>query len=482
MTMAANELPANIEAEQALLGALLVNNACFEAFRHFLKSDDFFEPLHGKVYTLASGMIVAGKVASPVTVLPFLPQAVRIGDMTAGQYMARLASEAVTVVNAVDYAKAVYDLARRREIYSAGESLIEQACDAGPEVSPWQIVTDHGERIKTTTAQWDFGEQSGLTLADAVDDAMRATNDAYQFKKPVGISTGIDAVDRLTGPWEPGQQIIIGGGTKQGKSSLAMQCAVGLAKHGTVWVYSGEMSPRQLAMREIARRTGIPMWRQKAGRISTPEFEKLADVRQEVAKLSVLIENKRLTLDQIHRVLTEIKRAHGLAAVVIDQVTLLAWSGVMAKREEHEQCAEATKQLKAIYADLGIPGISVSQLKKNTFAHDGRLKFKEQLYQAITRRPRYTDLLGAVERDADHVLMPFNPSPIIAGIEPMAGSDDYLVWEDAVAQYAGRAEIVLALSREQPFPRRESVEWHGETTSFGPSFVGRQEALFEDAA
>lgn len=475
-------LPANIEAEQALLGALLVNNAAYEGVRHFLKASDFSELLHERIYALVADAIQAGRIASPVTLKPFLPSEEKIGDVTVGQYMARLAGAAVTVVNAPDYGRAVYEAARRRELHSAGLALMEQACDAGVEVSPWQIRADHDERLNALCEAWDFGDDTGVTLGDAVADAIKATNDAYAFKRPVGISTGIEAVDRLTGPWEPGQQIIIGGGTKQGKSALAMQCAIGLARHGTVWIYSGEMTARQLAMREIARRTGIPASRQKEGRLSRQEFEKMEDARGEVARLRVIIERRRMTLEQIHRTALDVKRRHGLAAMVVDHIGLLNWTGPLARREPHEQAAEATKHLKALYGELGIPGISVSQLKKNTFGHDGRLKFRDQLHQALTRRPRYTDLLGAVEYDADHVIIPFNPSPLIAAIEPLAGSEDYVQWEDAVEKYRGRASIVLALSREQPFPRREDVEWHGETTSFGPPLVGRQEALFEDAA
>lgn len=481
MGVGAVNLPANIEAEQALLGAILVNNAAFETVRHFLKADDFSEPLHERIYALVADAILAGRTASPVTLIPFLPNE-KIGDMTVSAYLARLAAEAITVVNAPDYGRAVYEQARRRELYSAGQSLIEQASEAGPEISPWQIRAEHDDRLKAMCEAWDFGDDTGVTLGDAVSEAINAANDAYQFKRPVGISTGIEAVDSLTGPWEPGQQIIIGGGTKQGKSALAMQCAIGLARHGTVWVYSGEMTPRQLAMREIARRTGIPASRQKEGRLSRQEFEKMEDARAEVSKLRVIIERRRMTLEQIHRVALDVKRKHGLASMVVDHIGLLGWAGPLARREPHEQAAEATKQLKALYGELGIPGISVSQLKKNTFGHDGRLKFHDQLHQALTRRPRYTDLLGSVEYDADHVIIPFNPSPLIAAIEPLAGSEDYLQWQDAVDKYRGRASIVLALSREQPFPRREDVEWHGETTSFGPPLVGRQEALFEDAA
>ena len=99
---------------------------------------------------------------------------------------------------------------------------------------------------------------------------------------------------------------------------------------------------------------------------------------------------------------------------------------------------------------------------------------------AIRLRPKYTDLMGAVERDADHVLIPFNARPLLAGLEPEEGSDDHVLWEGKMSEHENKAEIILALSREQTFPQRRDVEWHGETTSFGPAFVGRQESLLPE--
>ena len=170
----------------------------------------------------------------------------------------------------------------------------------------------------------------------------------------------------------------------------------------------------------------------------------------------------------------------GLAAIVIDHVGLLSWSKEYARKDEWEQSQIATRELKAIYEDLGVPGMSLVQLKKNTFAADTRGNFSSRMRDAVNRRPKYTDMMGAVERDADHVIIPFNARPILAGLEPEQGSDDHILWEGKMQEHEKKAEIILALSREQQFPQRRDVEWHGETTSFGPAFVGRQESLYGD--
>lgn len=475
-------LPDAIEAEQALLGAILINNDAYWRVAGFLKPMHFNEPLHQTIYETVATMITQGRSANPVTIKPYLPADQLIAEgMTVASYVARLCAEAITVINACDYGRGVMEAWGRRQLISVGQDLDELSRSMPVDMSPAKIISEISGRLVAISNEISEGVQA-TTMADAVDVAIDAINDAYEFKKPAGVLTGVDAVDQLTGPWEPGQQIIMGGGTKQGKTSLAMQCAIGLAAHGPVWIYSGEMSVKQLAMREIARRTGIPVWRQKEGRLSLAERDRVKSVRDELARLPILIEKRRLTLEQIHQIGREVKMERGLVSMVIDHVGLLAWGRDDARREEHALSAKATQQLKAIYEDLGIPGVSLVQLKKNTFVPFGTRpkSIVDRMREAVRLRPKYTDLMGAVERDADHVLIPFNARPLLAGLEPEEGSDDHILWEGKMSEHQNKAEIILALSREQNFPQRREVEWHGETTSFGPAFVGRQESLLPE--
>jgi replicative DNA helicase len=475
-------LPDAIEAEQALLGAIFIDNSRYWRVAGFLKPHHFREPLHQEIFETAGSMIAEGRAANPITLKPYLRPDQKVFDMTIFEYLVRLATDAPTTLHAYDYGRAIIEMWARHRLISVAQDLDTMARDIPAEMSPQRLISETTGRFVTISNEISEGVKA-ITMADAVDQAVKAIDDAYAFRKPAGILTGVEAVDQLTGPWEPGQQVIIGGGTKQGKTSLAMQCAVGLASQGPVWIYSGEMSVKQLAMREIARRTGIPVWRQKEGRLSTAERERVRFVRQEVESLPILIEKRRLTLEQIHQIGRELKMERGIASMIIDHVGLLAWGRDDARREEHALSAKATQQLKAIYEDLGIPGVSLVQLKKNTFvpAYGSRPKgFSDRMREAVRLRPKYTDLMGAVERDADHVLIPFNARPLLAALEPEEGSDDYILWEGKMSEHEKKAEIILALSREQTFPQRRNVEWHGETTSFGPSFVGRQETLLPE--
>lgn len=473
-------LPVAIEAEQALLGAFLLDNTIYWKVKGFLNADQFDggeRGVHGVIFGIIAQMLEENRPVTALTLLRYIKPDAMVNNVQLRQYIMRLQSEAIGTVTAGEHARAIVDAWALRQFIARSEDGIAAARRIAPDVTAERVITNHIAEVSTIRRQVTFAGEA-VSMAEAVDEAVSAIDAAFQFQKPAGIVTGIDAVDQLIGPAEPGQQIVIGGGTKQGKTALALQAAVGIAQRGgTVWIYSGEMSIKQLAMREIARRTGIPVARQKEGRISQKDWQDLRQVQEEVRSLPILIEKRRLTLDRIHDIGRNIKAERGLAAMVIDHVGLLQWDKDNARRDEWDLSQKATQWLKAIYEDLGVPGFSLVQLKKNTFVGSGRGTFAQRLREAMMSRPKFTDLMGAVERDADHVLIPFNARPVIATLEPEQESDDYLIWEDKMREYRNRAEIILALSREQEFPARRTVEWHGETTSFGPAFKGHQESL-----
>ena len=466
--------PDAIEAEQALLGAILIRNDCLRDVE-FLKPEHFAEPLHRNLFQTMRTMITDGRAIAPITAKPFLPE-MNIGGMSTMQYVARLASEAVTTINAPDYGKGILDTWVRRKLISAAEDLDASARNASADLSPRQIISQIEGQLHELSENL-AGQDEPMSLADAADLAIGATSSAYKFQKRLGIETGIEAVSQLIGPMEPGQLVIVGGGTKQGKTALSMQMVAGIATQGPVWVYSGEMSPTTLAMREIARRTGIPVSSQREGRISQQDWVKIEQCRGEVGKLPIFIEKRRLTLERIYAAAADIQRKHALAAILIDHIGHIRFEGYAAGKPEWERSQLATIGLKEIADRLGIVVIAAVQLKKNTFALDGARGFSDKVHHILTNRPSYADLMGAVERDADHVLMPFQARPLLAQIEPDPKTDDYLHWESLMSQYANKAEIILALSREQEFPARRDVIWSGKTTSFErwqtqPSLLG----------
>jgi replicative DNA helicase len=475
------DLPNNIEAEQALLGALLVNNDVV-AVVEFLRPADFFEPLHRQIYETALDLIKLGKTASPVTVKTFLPAEEKLGDMTVSQYLARLAAEAVTVVNAPDYAAAIRDLAARRQLISAGASLIETAFDAPVEATP-QVIGDKAMDEIAAACATSSETLGAVSIGQAVTSAIDMANAAYMQdgEKAGGIAYGVRPLERLIGPLFGGQLIIIGGATKQGKSALVGQVAMGAALNGVpVDFYSGEMTAEELAMREISRRVGVPVRKQKRGELTEAQFEQMIAVGRALKDTPIVIQNRRLTLPQLKERWRRIVRKRGKMVLILDHVGLLERDRATAKMSNWEFGEEVTRELKATARDLDCPVIACCQLKKNTFA-DNKGPLTEKVLDAIIRRkPRYSDLIGAVERDADHVVIPFRPDVFLMEHEPTPGTELYGIWECKVNEWRGRAQLVLALSRETHWPAHVTVGWDGNSTSFYEIGDGRETEALPD--
>src|SRR5436190_2033416 len=265
--------PHNIEAEQALLGAILVNNEAFYRVSDFLEPVHFFEPIHQKVYELAASLVRAGKVASPVTLKTFLPPDLDVAGMTPSQYLARLAAEATTVINAEDYGRTIYDLAIRRTLIIIGEDVVNLAYDAPVDLAPREQIEDAERRLYelAETGRYDGGFQRfASALTTAVDMAARA----YQRDGNLsGLATGIADLDRMLGGLQKSDLVILAGRPGMGKTALATNLAYNIAKAwrgevrpdgrtesvdgGIVGFFSCEMSAEQLATRIIAEQTEI---------------------------------------------------------------------------------------------------------------------------------------------------------------------------------------------------------------------------------
>src|SRR5262245_33015491 len=203
--------PHNIEAEQSLLGAILVNNEALYRVSDFLEPLHFFEPIHQQIYDISRSLIRTGKLASPVTLKTFLPADVDISGLTLGQYLARLAAEATTIINAVDYGRTVYDLATRRELIGIGEEMVNIAFDAPVDFAPRDQIEDAERRLYelAETGRYGGGFQKFETaLTTAVDMAALA----FQRKgKLSGLATGFQVLDNKMGGVQALDLIIIAG-------------------------------------------------------------------------------------------------------------------------------------------------------------------------------------------------------------------------------------------------------------------------------
>ena len=408
-TPAYRSAPHNIEAEQSLLGAILVNNDAFYRVSDFLEPKHYFEPLHQTIFETASSLIRMGKIATPVTLKTFLPADTDIGGMTIGQYLARLAAEATTIINAQDYGRTIYDLALRRDLIGIGEDMVNVAYDAPVDFAPRAQIEDAERRLYelAESGRYDGGFQKfsqALTLA--VDLAAKAFQ---RDGKLSGISTGLRDLDTKMGGLQHSDLIIVAGRPGMGKTSLATNIAYNVARAyvgelqadgtmkaahgGVIGFFSCEMSADQLATRIVAERTGIPSSSIRRGGISEADFEKIREVSIELQSLPFYVdETGGLSIAQLMARARRLKRQKGLDLIVIDYIQLLSGSG---KRSENrvQEITEITTSLKALAKELSVPVIALSQLSRQVESRDDK-------------RPQLSDLResGSIEQDADVVL------------------------------------------------------------------------------
>lgn len=464
-----NQAICNIEVEQSLLGTILMANEALVHVKDHLAPEHFFEPLHQKIFEVMSDMVRDGKVANPLTVKTFLPEKIdglRLDDKpaTVMAYLARLVAM-TGPVDLVTGAVLIRDLAKRRRIVSVLETALQDARNISVDSDPNELGEKAIGELSDAISD-DDGIYGAVTFGDALDAALEDTNAAYGGKKAVGMAHGFSPLDKLIGSLSPGQLIILGGATKQGKSALAGQLAMGLAGNGNpVWFYSGEMSAKELSMRESSRETKVSVSRQKRGKVVEADFERLVQFRNDHANAPIYIQEKRLTIDAIIERAKLFVRKKGRGVVFIDHIGLVERGRGQKNMSEWEFGQEVTLNLKQLARDIDCPVIGCAQLKKNTFVERGPVTEKF-LHQVIARRPRYTDLIGAMERDADHVIMPFRPSVFLKEYEPSPHSDLHIKWKEMVDEQERKAKIVLALSRESQWPRDVDCGWDGTTTTF----------------
>lgn len=470
------EAALNIEAEQALLGAIMVNNDALDVVMGTgLRDYHFSEGLHSEIYSAAGKQIDAQKIANPVTLKAYLPTGEMIGEKTMGQYLAAMASNAVSISGSVGFAQAILHAWARREMCATSQHLNLLAAQAKDDLELGESLQALQNRLLECQRILDGGEAEGVSMEDAASTSMQKTMDVASGKIVIGIDHGLAAVTQLIGPITAGQWVQVGGSAKHGKTSAALQICRGAAENGhPCFVYSGEMDAEELGMREKARDTGISVKQQKAGNLTSRELERLVEASRNIGPLPIQFQDRRRPLEKLCR---EIKtfvihaRRRALPLIVVDSVLLIDRDKFQLRTSDAEFASIVSDRMKALARDLKVPIIGIAQLKKNTFEKPYRNTTIDASYYRATlarSRPRASDLFGSIEKDADHVLLVFNASVVLRDMEPAENTPEHLAWEGVVEENRDKAEILLAVSRSADWPARRTVGWDGPRQHFGP--------------
>jgi replicative DNA helicase len=465
--------PHNIEAEQALLGAILVNNEALYRVSDFLEPRHFVEHIHQRIFELSVTLIRSGKLATPVTLKTFLPADLDIAGLSLNQYLARLAAEATTIINAEDYGRVIYDLAIRRDLIKIGEEMVNVAYDAPVDSSPRDHIEDAERKLfeVAESGRYEAGFQ-GFTnaLTKAVDMAARA----YQREEKLsGLPTGLRDLDTYMGGLQSSDLIIIAGRPGMGKTALATNIAYNVAhaflprtkadgtieamEGGRVGFFSLEMSAEQLATRIISEQTEIPSSTIRRGQISDADFDKIVAFSESMQKLPLHIdETGGLSIAQLAARARRLKRQRGLDLLVIDYIQLIQGSTRRAQEGRVQEVTEITTNLKALAKQLNVPIIALSQLSR-------------QVENREDKKPQLADLResGSIEQDADVVLFVYREAYYLGNSEPRdRNSQEHGEWQAKFEKVKYEAEVIIGKQRHGP-TGTIPLHFNGQFTRFG---------------
>ncbi|MGO9173765.1 MAG: replicative DNA helicase [Rhodomicrobium sp.] len=467
------QAPHNIEAEQALLGAILINNESFDRVSGFLQAGHFFEPLHGKLFEIMGKLIGAGKHASPITLKTFFDSEPPIGELTVPQYLGRLAAAATTIINAHAYGRTIYDLAVRRELIVIGEDIVNVAYDSPVDAPPESQIEVAEQRLFDIADKGKYG--SGfMPFGDATADAIEMAAKAYERDGGLsGLSTGLTDLDRMMGGLQSSDLIILAGRPSMGKTALATNIAFNIAKmHRTqqkadgttetldgaiVGFFSLEMSSEQLATRILAEQAQLPSEKIRRGQITDAEFNRLQSAAMDLQTLPLFIDHTGgISIAQLSARARRLKRQKGLGLLVVDYLQLLSGSAKRSAEGRVQEVSEITVGLKALAKELCVPILALSQLSRQVENRDDK-------------RPQLSDLResGSIEQDADVVMFVFREEYYVSRKEPsLTKVEEHQKWQDEMDQTQGLAEVIIGKQRHGP-TGTVRLQFQSDITRFG---------------
>ena len=476
-------LPQNVEAEAALLGALMIDNRLVEDVQLKLRPQHFFEPLHSRIYESILRLTDKNMVANPVTLKPLFDADEAMKQVGGPSYLAQLTGSGAAVIGARDFATQIYDLALLRALVGVGRDLVEGALDTSEEVAPLAQI-ERAETELYKVAEEGGAEGKAKSFAEATRDALEMAEKALNSGGHLsGFTTGLEALNSKIGGLHKSDLIIVAGRPGMGKSALGTNMAFAAAQRflrdtadgidpakaagAPAALFSLEMSADQLATRILSEQSGITSESLRTGRISQQEFRELARAAGELENLPLYIDDTPgLTIAALRTRARRLKRQKNIGVIVVDYLQLLHGTGRGGSNENRvQEISEISRGLKTLAKELDVPVIGLSQLSR-------------AVEQREDKRPQLSDLResGSIEQDADIVLFIYREDYYLKAVEPdypMPNELDKLAkyeeWNAKYSAAAGKAEIVVAKQR------------HGSTGIVRVRFDGRT-TKFSDAA
>lgn len=433
----------NIEAEQKLLGSLLIDNRLFEHVADILAAEDFVNALHARIYRAISTMIGTGATADPITLRSYFDKDEALAELGGANYLGALARGAGLSSNARFYAQSISDLARRRDVVAAAQDILADAALPDPARAA-DIVIDEAEEKLFAIADRKNHAGAPVALDRLASSAVTHIEQAHRDGGAVTVDTGLAGLDAIISGMGAGDMCVLAARPGMGKTALAGSVAIFAARRGKrVALFSLEMTGEELAGRWIAGLTGISTDRQRHGKIEHSEWQGLIDAQAELGRLPIFIDDQpRLSVAQMRQRCRRMRRRTGLDLVIIDHLQLVRQGGKQESRRL--EIGDASSMIKAIAKELGVPFLVLSQLSRAVEQRDDK-------------RPILSDLResGDIEQDADVVMFLYRDEYYLQRAEPRRRPSDtadgfaskQADWTDALSAAKGLAEIIVAKNR-----------------------------------
>ena len=464
--------PSNIEAEQALLGILMYDNAAYERLSDQLQGRHFYEPFHQRLYSAIEAHIRKGQLAEPILLAEEFRKDVAFEELGGIRYLADLFERAPPAANAADYGRAIYDLALRRDLIRIGGEIMVEAQAADPDITARDQIEQAEQKLYGLA---ESGTSSGgfIPFSSALTGAVQMAAEAYSRDGGLaGLSTGLMDLDRQLGGLHPSDLLILAGRPSMGKTALATNIAFNVARNyawepqpdgsrktvsgGVVAFYSLEMSAEQLAMRILADASGVSGDKLRKGEIDASEFGRLRDAAIEIQEAPLYVDaTGGLSIAKLTARARRLKRSVGLDLIVIDYLQLVTTDGGGRDANRVQEVSTITGGLKALAKELNVPVLALSQLSR-------------QVENREDKKPQLSDLResGSIEQDADAVMFVYREAYYLGRTEPREGTPEHMTWQEEMDKIANLAEVIIGKQRHGPIGTVK-LHFNSDTTKFG---------------
>ena len=438
------ELPNNIEAEQAVIGSILVSNDIFDEISTLISSINFYDPMHQRIFEAIESLIYKGMLANPITLKNYFED--EKDDLDVPEYLVKITKFSTSVRQAVEYSKIIYDMFVRRELIIISEQTIDSA-KLNELDTNGQTIIENSERLLFDLAEKGSFNSSLVKFDEAMKQTIEMASAAYKNEEGiVGVPTGLRDLDDKLGGLHQSDLIIIAGRPSMGKTSLATNIAFNAAqklqesgKKSSIAFFSLEMSSEQLSTRIISEQARISSNDIRRGRISDEQFDKFLETSKNIAELPLYIdETPAISIAAMSNRARRIKRLFGLDMVVVDYIQLMRGT-TYNKDGRVQEISQITQGLKAIAKELGVPVVALSQLSR-------------QVEQRDDHKPQLADLResGSIEQDADVVMFVYREGYYLSRKEPREATVEHAEWQAKMNEVAHLAQIIIGKQRHGP--------------------------------